>query len=160
MTRSYAEGTSVPSDRSRADIERVLRQHGATSFMYATHEDLAVLGFVLYSRQVRFTLRLPDPGEDRFRLTPGRGTVRARDAQLRAWEAECRRTWRALHLVIKAKLTAVAEGIVEFDREFLAHLVVPGGRTVYEEVSPRLAAVLDSGNAADLLPLAITGGPS
>ncbi len=160
MTRSYAEGTSVPTDRSRADIERVLRQHGATSFIYATHGDLAVVGFVLHDRQVRFTLRLPSLDEDRFRLTPGRGTTRARDAQIRAWEAECRRTWRALHLVIKAKLTAVAEGIVEFEREFLAHLVMPGGATVYDQVAPRLAAALDTGDASDLLPLAITRGES
>ena len=32
--RRYAEGTSVPVDRSRAEIERALTRYGATGFGY------------------------------------------------------------------------------------------------------------------------------
>lgn len=157
-TRRYAEGTSVASEQSRAEIERTLRKYGATGFLYATHERTAIVGFILYKRQVRFALPLPDVEEDRFRFTPSRGAERSRDAQIREWEAECRRAWRSLALVIKAKLAAVDDGIVEFEREFLAHLVVPGGGTVYDHIAPNLARTLETGDASDLMPAAITAG--
>jgi hypothetical protein len=158
VTRRYAEGTTVASEQSRAEIERTLRRYGATGFLYATHERTAIVGFILYKRQVRFALPLPDVEEDRFRLTPARGNERSRAQQIAAWEAECRRSWRALALVIKAKLAAVDDGIVEFEREFLAHLVVPGGGTVYDHIAPNLGRALESGDASDLLPAALTSG--
>jgi hypothetical protein len=34
--------------------------------------------------------------------------------------------------VIKTKLEAVESGITEFEAEFYAHTVLPGGQTVYE----------------------------
>jgi hypothetical protein len=158
----YAEGTKVASEQSRADIERTLRKHGATGFVYATNDEtgMAIVGFILFKRQVRFALPLPKVTEDRFRLTPARRTLRSKDEQVKAWEQECRRQWRSLALVIKAKLAAVDDGIVEFEREFLAHLVVPGGGTVYDHIAPNLAASLESGRAEDLMPHAITGGQS
>jgi hypothetical protein len=158
--RAYAEGTTVSAEQSRGDVERTLRKHGATSFMYATHERTGIVGFILHGRQVRFALPLPDVDDDRFRLTPERRTARSRDAQVKAWEAECRRAWRSLALVIKAKLAAVDDGIVEFEREFLAHLVVPGGGTIYDQIAPKLAGVLDGGRPGDLLPRALTDGAS
>jgi hypothetical protein len=138
------------------EIERTLRKHGATSFMYATHEDTAIVGFILRGRQIRFALRLPDPTDRRFHFTEARKQRRTEQAAYAAWEAECRRSWRALNLVIKAKLEAIADGIVEFEQEFLAHLVGPGGQTVYEQIAPRLAVMLDQGTPQDLLPLALT----
>lgn len=157
---AYAEGTSVDSERSRAEIERTIRHYGATGFVYATNDETrtAIIGFMIYKRQVRFALPLPNVNDDRFRLTPTRGTLRTRPAQLAAYEQEVRRSWRSLALVIKAKLAAVEDGIVEFDREFLAHLVVPGGTTVWDEIRPNLQATLEGGDPSDLMPRAITRG--
>jgi hypothetical protein len=162
VSRAYAEGTTVSAEQSRGDIERTLRRHGASSFMYATHEQTGIVGFVLHGRQIRFALPLPDVEDERFRLTPERRTRRSREAQMKAWEAECRRSWRALALVIKAKLAAVEDGIVEFEREFLAHMVVPGsgGMTFYEAVAPQLDRALEGGQVHDLIPRAITGARS
>lgn len=39
------------------------------------------------------------------------------------WEQACRQAWRALALVIKAKLEAVDAGIVTFEEEFMAQIV-------------------------------------
>lgn len=155
--RRYAEGTSVSAEKSRADIEKTLRQHGASSFMYATHERTGIVAFVLYGKQVRFALPLPDLEDSRFKVTAVRSNRRSSEAQYNAWEAETRRVWRALALVIKAKLAAVDDGIVEFEREFLAHLVVPGGGTVYDHVQPNLVQALEQGDVSDLFPRAITG---
>ena len=42
-------------------------------------------------------------------------------------------------------------GIVTFEEEFLAHLVLPGGQTVGERLGPELDAI-DSGDLPPLLP--------
>lgn len=158
MSRQYAEGTAVPVERSVAEIRRAVMAHHATGWVQAEHDAMAIVGFVLHSRQIRFAIRLPDPTDSTFRYTPARRTERTDKATREAWEAEVRRRWRQLALVIRAKLEAVAAGVVEFEQEFLAHIVVPGtDMTFYEHVAPRLAS-LESATAADLMPRALTAG--
>ena len=48
-------------------------------------------------------------------------------AQQAAWEQVCRQRWRALLLIIRAKLEAVASGITTLENEFLANIVLPDG---------------------------------
>lgn len=106
----YAEGTEVPSDRSRSEIERTLRRYGATAFAYAWEGDSAQIAFRLSSLHIRFRLPLPDPDSREFTLTPT-GRQRTASAAEDAWEQAVRQRWRALALVIKAKLEAVESGI-------------------------------------------------
>ena len=154
----YAEGTSVSSEQSRAEIERILRRYGATGFMYGWQEDRAVLGFVARDRQVRFVLPMPNPRDRRFTHTEAKGLQRSDKAAADAYEQAVRQSWRALALVIKAKLEAVEAGIVDYETEFMPHFVLPDGRTVAEHVEPRIAYALSSGQVPDLLPLAIESG--
>jgi hypothetical protein len=72
-------------------------------------------------------------------------------------EAEERRLWRALLLVLKAKFEAIDSGITTFDHEFLAHLVTSTGATVADAIAPQLdrALAADGGVA-----LALPAGPS
>ena len=148
----YASDTSVSADASRAEIERTLRRYGATSFAYGWQGDRTMLGFVLGERQIRFVLPLPDPQAREFTRTPSRGQVRTPEAAHREWEQAVRQRWRALALVIKAKLEAVAAGIVTAEDEFLAHTVLPSGRTVAEEIQPGLARALTGATVPTLLP--------
>jgi hypothetical protein len=67
------------------------------------------------------------------------------------WEKGCRRIWRVLALVIKAKLEAVDSGVVTFDEEFFAHFVLPDGVTIAERLLPELDKIL-SGSTPRLLP--------
>jgi hypothetical protein len=64
----------------------------------------------------------------------------------------CRQRWRALALVIKAKLEAVESGITTFEDEFLAHIVMPDGKRVADHVKPTIARVYDGGQMLPLLP--------
>ncbi|WLD12549.1 hypothetical protein [Planctellipticum variicoloris] len=121
----YAETTSVPVDRSKAEIEAVLKRYGASEFLYGSKPGLAVVQFVCRDRMVRFTLPLPSEADKEFHQTERRKTRRSADAVLKAWEQACRQRWRALLLAIKAKLEAVAAGIAEFEDEFLAYVVDP-----------------------------------
>lgn len=114
---SYAEGTSVPVERSRAEIEKVLAKYGADQFVYASATEAALIGFRMKDRMVRF--HLPLPFGQQYSSEEGRGK-------------ESRRRWRCLLLVIKAKLEAVSSKITTFEEEFYAHILLPGGLTVYE----------------------------
>ena len=55
-------------------------------------------------------------------------------------------------MVIKAKLEAVESGIVTFEQEFLAHLVLPDGATVGDRVLPELENTLNGAEMPKLLP--------
>ena len=154
MTARYAESTTVPSDRSRAEIEKTLARYGATTFQYGWQQDRAAIGFVMSGRQIRFILPLPDRENPDFTRTPT-GKSRTATAAEAAYEQAIRQRWRALALMVKAKLEAVASGIVTFEEEFLPHTVLPSGRTVAQEIMPAVESAYATGAVT---PLQIEGG--
>lgn len=149
MSSTYAASTDVPADRSRAQIEQAVRKYGGRRFMYGWEEDgpnpRAVVAFVIGERQVRFLLPMPDRNSREFTLTPSSKRPRSTTAADAAYEQAVRSRWRSLGLVIRAKLEAVSAGIVTFDEEFLAHLVLPEGDTVGERMHPVLAQTFREG---------------
>lgn len=150
MTR-YAERTSVNSDASRAEIERTLRRYGASAFGYGWEGQQATVMFVLANRRIRFELPLPDPDADEFTRTPARGNARSADAAEKAYEQAVRQRWRALALVIKAKLEAVEAGISTVEDEFLAFVVLPNGSTVSQWVQPQIEQSYATGQMPPML---------
>ena len=156
MTR-YAAQTEVSAARSRDEIERTLRRYGADQFMYGWESGRAVLGFRMDGRHVRFVLPMPDRHDREFTHTTGRGSVRSESAAEKAWEQACRQRWRALALVVKAKLEAVAAGITEFEDEFLAHIVLPDGTSAGQWLRPQIERAYNTGEMPSVLP-ALTSG--
>ncbi len=148
----YAENTAVSSESSRNEIERTLARYGAQQFMYGWDHESAVIMFRAYDRNVRFRLPLPDRKSKEFTHTPARGTLRSAQQAEMAWEQATRQRWRALALVIKAKLEAVEAGITEFEDEFLAHIILPSGQTTGEFIRPQIAAAYSRGEMPALLP--------
>lgn len=147
---TYAADTSVSVERSRAEVERTLQRYGATSFAYGWDGDAAMIEFVADQRRVRFIMPLPDRDSREFTLTPT-GKARKESQAFAAWEQACRARWRALNLVIKAKLEAVEVGISEFEQEFLAYVVLPNGCTVGQMVRPQVEEAYLSGKVAPML---------
>lgn len=135
MAQIYASDTRVPVAQTKGDIERILERYGADSFGYAYDAHHAMVQFRAQDRMVRFTLAMPD--EQEYRVTP-QGRSRDATATRRAWEQAYRSRWRALFLVIKAKLEAVESGIAEFEDEFLAQILLPDDKTVAEFIRPQL----------------------
>jgi hypothetical protein len=138
---TYARDTSVPADRSRAEIEQTLSRYGATAFMYGWHATQAVIGFEIGGRRYRVTLPLPDQGAAEFVYTPARGKRRSNDAAMVAWEQATRQRWRALALWVKAVLEAAEAGIVTLQEALVPFTVLPDGRTVGEWLLPALEQV-------------------
>lgn len=146
----YAENTSVSVANSKAEIERTLERYGAEQFMSGWSAAEALIAFTLDGRQIRFILQMPDKEEKRF--THHSKGCRTPESALKEWEQACRQRWRALALVIKAKLEATKSGISAFEDEFMANIVMPDGRTVSDHVRPRIAHAYDTGSMAPLLP--------
>ena len=134
----YAQTTSVSVDASRNEIEKTLKLYGAKSFAYVTQDTRALIMFEFNGKRIRFILNLPDINERRFTHTPSRGTRRSAESQMQEWEQACRQKWRALLLVIKAKLEAVDSGISIFEEEFMANIVLPNNQTVGEYILPQV----------------------
>ncbi len=128
----YAKRTKVPVSNTRAEIERLLERRGATGFAFGSTPGQAMLAFEMQNRRLRFLIPMPHGGS-RPKLT---------DAQI---VAESKRRWRALLLVLKAKLEAVESKITTLDEEFLAHIVVEGNTTVGDRMVPAIEHALASG---------------
>lgn len=150
--RRFAEDTSVSVEKSKAEIEAMLNKYGATAFMSGSNQTDALIAFEMKDRKIAFRLALPRRDEKQFTHT-GHQPPKQRppDKAYAAWEQGCRSRWRALALAIKAKLEAVEVGITTFENEFMAHIVMPDGRTVGEHVSPRIARAYETGEVTPLL---------
>jgi len=146
---SYARGTVVAPEKSRADIERAIRSIGATSFVQGYDADRAAIEFAAKGRRLRFAIKMIDRNRPPHEITHDKhGRLRSRSQVDALIDAEERRLWRALLLVIKAKIESVESGIETFDQAFLANIIVPGPdgvTTVGEYVSPALASAYERG---------------
>ncbi len=149
---TYAADTNVSVEKSRGEIERTLERYGASSFMYGWQGSDAVVAFEAHERRIQFVLHLPDKTERRFTHTPTRGTIRTAQQALEAWEQACRQKWRALALVVKAKLEAVDAGITTFEEEFLAHTMLPNGTRFGQWATSAVAEVYAGNRMPALMP--------
>ena len=150
---AYAEKTSVSVAKTKADIEEMVQRYGADQFVSGYKADTAVIGFSMAGRQIKFILPLPDKQAREYWYTPGRGQRRTEEAAYTAWEQACRSRWRALYLIVKAKLEAVGAGLSTVEREFLYDIVLPDGRTAGEWMAPQIEAAYETGQMPPMLPV-------
>lgn len=137
---TYAKETKVPVDQTRTEIERTLTRYGADRFAYFAAPGRAVVMFEAKDRRIKFDLPLlvAKPGEN--------------EASQKTREQSTRSRWRALLLCIKAKLESVESKIETFEEAFLAHVVMPDGKTVGEHAVPMIARSYQDGSMVALLP--------
>lgn len=137
---SYAKDTKVPVGRSQDEIQKILARYKATSFVYGTSPGKAVVMFEMQGRRIKFVLPMPqEPSSN------------ATGASIRTYEQLCRVAWRCLVLAIKAKLECVESGITTMEQEFLAHIMLPNGRTVGDVMVPQIAMAYDKKQMPPLL---------
>lgn len=155
MTR-YAERTTVDSDRSIAEIRKILTRYGANKFLSAHDLDAlqATIAFEMQGRRIKFVIPLPDPKARQFTHTPATHKLRTQTAAEEAYEQAVRQRFRALALLVKAKLEAIEAGIATFESELLNKTLLPNGMTVEEWVEPQIQQAYLDGKMPPLL----TGG--
>lgn len=147
---NYASKTSVPVERSRFQIEHILERYGAEQFAYASSRKGAMIAFRIEDRNIKITVPLPDMTRKEFTHSKNGYELTENQIEGRVSQ-ETRRRWRALLLVIQAKLEAVESGIAQFEEEFMAYIVLPGGATVSETILPKVAKAYASGKDIPLL---------
>jgi hypothetical protein len=150
VSPTYAEGTTVTPEKSRGEIERTLTRYGADAFSYGWDGDRAMLAFRASGRMIRFELPMPPLAD--FRYTPSGRRERDHAGMVAEREKAMRQRWRALALVVKAKLEAVEAGISEFEQEFMANIVLPDNTTVGDWMGPQIAEAYERGTMPKLLP--------
>lgn len=126
--------TRVPVERTRAEIERLLGRFKATGFAYGSEVGRAMIGFQTKERRIRFMLPL----------------VAKPAMSQKQVEQMVRYRWRALYLTIKAKLEGIDAGIETFDEAFIAHVVMPDGKTLAEHAIPYIKEAYASGKVPAL----------
>ncbi|MCQ9208602.1 MAG: hypothetical protein NG712_04405 [Omnitrophica bacterium] len=144
----YAAKTSVSVAKSKAEIERTLVRYGASEFAYASGQDRAMIGFLIDNHKIEIAIMMPVPQE--FAQTET-GRDRSMATMRVEWERACRQRWRALALVIKAKLEAVECGITSMQDEFLAYTVLPTGQTIGQVMAAKMTEILTGGKMPSLL---------
>lgn len=149
MTYRYAADTKVPVGRSRDELEALLDRVGADSVAAMRDASAAAVAFRLNGRN--YVLRLPYPSESDLRTARGRGS---RSALETLRDQAIRQRWRALVLLVKAKLTAVEAGVTTPEAEFLPHAMLPTGQTLHEHLSEHPEQLTTSGR------LLLPGGES
>lgn len=105
----YAHKTTVSPEKSRAEIEAIVKRYGAKGFMVGWHDANVRIEFLCRDRHVRFVMTEPPELQGK------------------------RQKWRSLTLLVKAKLEAVDAKIATFEEAFLSDIVMPDGQTVWEK---------------------------
>lgn len=154
---TYASKTDVPESRSRDHIEKALERYGATAFAYAKDANRAAVRFDLSGRRVQFLVRLPEASDPDIARTPA-GRARTSAQVKEALAQATRQRWRALHLIITAKLEAIESGLVTLEQELGMFVLLPDGSTVADHVAPAINQAYLTGSFDPMLQ--IGAGPS
>ena len=98
----YAENTQVSPEKSRAEIEAILRRYGANGFMNAQDDEnhRAMLGFKVQGRAVKFILPMPDPNDKKY-FRDGRNHSRTPSQRQDAYEQDVIANVKALSGALK-----------------------------------------------------------
>jgi hypothetical protein len=140
----YTRGDSFSVGASREHVERALLDFGATDIRSSQRGHVSAIAFRACGRQFRMVISLPQPAG----IPAVRGEVadvHGREVTTKVVELDARRFWHAFAVSTDAKLAAVAAGVATIESEFLAHVVLPGNRTVMDELEPVIASAYQSG---------------
>lgn len=129
----YATKTEVTVSRSQEELRSLLLKYGVTSFGFAEQPGGAMLAFQVGDQNHRIFMPIRSGADPAFAYAGSR----RRDAKGRKVAAvnEERARWRALVLVVKAKLEYAAILGQSIESAFTEYRVLPSGRTVQEEVT-------------------------
>ena len=146
----FAATTTIPVEKTQADIRMLLQRHGADQFLLGEETGRAMIAFRIRGRHVRFNLPLPQ--EMDFSRTPSRNVVRTPAERRKAHEQACRTRWRQLFLIIKGRLEEAQSGVITLEEALMPYTILPSGQTVLEWIEPQVEEAYRTGEMPALLP--------
>ena len=137
------KGTDVHWTRSQGEIQKMLNELGIYDIRFTNMRDKFALEFLVQTEQSK------KPRAVRI-LTPLQHS--ATDDRMR--EKELNIAHRMLKNHIRAKFIAVGRGLVEFEREFMAHLLITdkagNSTTMAEALLPQYESQIENCNGDEL----------
>jgi hypothetical protein len=125
----YAAHTKIAPEQTLMEIQRLVKKYGATGFGFMESNGTVGILFEMKGRRIRLLLPLPLPPT----------------------EQEVRQRWRALLLIVKAKLEAIDLMATTFEQEFMFNFVLPDTSTVGDKLLPQIEAILKDGKLPPML---------
>jgi hypothetical protein len=144
----YAQNTNVSIESSQQEVQKILRKYGADRFGTMEDRKAAYLMFEYQGLMIQITVPMPDKKE--FKTTE-KGRVRKANQAQEAYHQAVRQRWRALVLAVKAKLEAVETGISTLEKEFMAFIMLPNGKSIGDTLIPDLKHIAESGKMPKML---------
>lgn len=135
----YAERTTVSPSKTQGDIQKVLKRYEVDGTIMGHLDNRAYVEFAIKKRKRTVRIFITLPVQSDFNT----------ERQLEQAE---RQSWRALYLVVKAKLESVDSEIETFDEAFMPHIVMANGHTVGQEILPVFQKTIEAGEMPKLLP--------
>jgi hypothetical protein len=117
----YAQGTSVPPEKSQMQITKLLRTYKASGVMIGFDGGNSFIAFIYNNIQVRMFCPIAKS------------------------DAEERRRWRVMRIIIQSKFEMIQCGIRSFEEEFFADIVMPNGKTVSQIAIAAVKKAISSG---------------
>ena len=141
----YARGTTVEVYASQLEVMKLLSKFGIKKHAFFSDESgAAAIAFERNRLSYRISIEMPNSGDAEFTKDRYGHSRPLADAVERS-NAECRRRWRCLVLIVKAKLVAVEDHVTSFEKEFMAYAVVDGHRTLADVMVPQLIEAAETG---------------
>lgn len=119
---SFAKRTTVPVEKSLMEIRRVLDRYGATE------TSITLVGG---KKGLSFKMRDSLAGWRGVRVTIAESALESQTE---------RQQWRALVMLLRAKLESIALNVTTFEQEFLPYIQLSETRTVGDVIIPQMRA--------------------
>lgn len=151
------ETTEVPVSRSQEGIRKLImgRKGGKVAFITDPPQEgfTAIVEIDSLPYQIRLLGICREAPEQKMRTWKGRnvGTKDTTDKYRQQYrEAEERRIWRVLYYHLKGVFEAADSGVMEFRELMLPYIVTKSGKTIAEQLLPKLNEAIQQ-NPARLL---------
>ena len=143
--QSYSQ-TTVRVENSQAELTRELAKYGIYMVQHTQTDNVFSLAFQVEIEEVDrpITVRVDVPYQ------------RKNDEEDKFGFREQRRKYRVLFFYVKGLLVAWDGGLKAFMDIFMAHMVLPGGRTISQDLLPKYQMAIESGELPEVR--LITGG--
>lgn len=121
----YAEGTSVPVEKSRAEMIGTLGRFGVKKFGWDMQDSADILFFEVNGKSYRMEIVRPAPDDVAYNPRIDKKTLLDRE-----WA----RRWRANAMMLKMRLEFAESGDSTAEVELLPYLLLKTGETLGEAV--------------------------
>lgn len=146
--RNYSS-TQIRCENTQADISMELNKFGINMVQHTTTPQGFSVAFQAEVEEVKMpvTIRIDIPWDE------------SKDAEDKYGYKDKRIKYRVLYYYIKAMLTAWDNGLKAFTDIFMPFIVLPGGRTISQELLPKYTMAIENGQIREIPLLPNTSEP-